>query len=126
MGLSLGGKLVSSASTLIFMSGNGNPTEDVNDKIILEGDARNVNNNQVINEYTLETNFDIIPSMDKVNLLAFVKNPRTGETRHIFKELDTEPCENAKLEFVQKSLKPGEVQTIGLQGPPEAICGYSV
>ena len=124
--LSLGGKLVSSSSTSILMSGNGNPTEDVNDKIMLEGDARNVNNNKVINEYTLETNFDIIPSMDKVNLLAFVKNPQSGETRHIFKELDTEPCENAKLEFAQKSLKPGEPQTINLHGPPEAICGYSI
>ena len=124
--LSLGGKLVSSASTSIFMSGNANPTEDIIDKIIIEGDSRYVANNQVIIEYTLEAKIDTIPSMDKVNLLAIVKNPQTGETRHLLKELDTEPCENARLEFVQKSLKPGELQTIRLQGPPQAICGYNV
>ena len=124
--LSLGGKLMSSASTSILMSGNANLTEGVIDKIILKGDSRYVVNNQVINEYTLEAKIDIIPSMDKMNLLAFVKNPQTGETRHILKELDTEPCENSKLEFAKKSLKPGEPQTISLQGPPEAICGYSI
>ena len=122
--LSLGDNLMFSESIAINMKDNVNPTMDIEANIILESDGKSSYRDQVIAEVRFNAKLDIIPSMEKAKLLAFVKNPKTGETRYIFRELQTEACQNAKLEFRKSTLKPGELQTVILQAPPDSICGY--
>ena len=126
--ISSGGKMLSSGTTTVSMGSNNEATNYIGDAVNIEFDP--IESREDVETIILKKQvLTIDVNTDNIKLLAYVRDPSTGETLHAFEEFESEDCsvvDKPEMSFSQEKARPGDAITIQLSGPSEGLCGYSI